>query len=314
MCRVRASPKIVSHLFHTLADVHTVRQRVMAAEATPVYMTRHAFSGCSQLPPPPRGLQCRLHRPRLCSQRTGFPVPMALNSTLVHMQRLSRRRSLSLYMDFLVTARAMNGCTGFTRRAGSRSLHLTSAVLDALHWTLRRRLGRASMGRQAGASNSAIPNGGSSMSMIDILFFQCSSWVTRWYRIRLTFAHVSKTHTYVELTSLQGGALVLAFATRTHSPPEPHTVSRLAGVVASSPFILRATPTARHVRIVGWLLSLVLPNLILHTSINPNVSPCVPSRGRVCSLEAPRISLTILFGMRQMRRIPVSFTRDPCEY
>ena len=70
----------------------------------------------------------------------------------------------------------------------------------------------------------------------------------------------------------QGGALVLAFATRSGTPPAKETVSLLSGVVASSPFIHRATPTARHVRIIGWLLSLLFPNMILHTPINPNVS------------------------------------------
>ena len=69
----------------------------------------------------------------------------------------------------------------------------------------------------------------------------------------------------------QGGALVLAFAARADGPPSQDTVSLLSGVIASSPFILRATPTPRHVRLIGWLLSFVLPNLVLHTPINPNV-------------------------------------------
>ncbi|KAI0740987.1 lysophospholipase [Earliella scabrosa] len=67
-----------------------------------------------------------------------------------------------------------------------------------------------------------------------------------------------------------GGALALAFATREVGPPEKSSVSLLSGVVASSPFLLRATPTTTYVRMVGWLVSLVLPNLVIHTPINPN--------------------------------------------
>lgn len=70
----------------------------------------------------------------------------------------------------------------------------------------------------------------------------------------------------------QGGALALAFATRTIDTPSKETVASLAGVVASSPFLLRATPTARHVRFIGWLLSFLIPNHIVHTHIDPNVS------------------------------------------
>ncbi|RDX40014.1 lysophospholipase [Lentinus brumalis] len=85
-----------------------------------------------------------------------------------------------------------------------------------------------------------------------------------------------------------GGALALAFVTRSSEPPAKGTISILSGVIASSPFILRARPTAKHVRIIGWLLSLVFPNLVLHTPINPNNLSHDPVRNEANASD-PRI-------------------------
>ncbi|KAH9935216.1 lysophospholipase [Epithele typhae] len=85
-----------------------------------------------------------------------------------------------------------------------------------------------------------------------------------------------------------GGALALAFVTRKSAPPSADAVEMLAGVVASSPFILRTKPTAWHVRWAGWLLSFVMPNLVLHTPINPNNLSHDPVKNEANSKD-PRI-------------------------
>ncbi|KIJ05724.1 hypothetical protein PAXINDRAFT_103657, partial [Paxillus involutus ATCC 200175] len=48
-----------------------------------------------------------------------------------------------------------------------------------------------------------------------------------------------------------GGALVLAFPTRTDAPPSKETVSGLAGIISTSPLILQAKPAAKAARWIG---------------------------------------------------------------
>ncbi|PIL33650.1 hypothetical protein GSI_04273 [Ganoderma sinense ZZ0214-1] len=101
-----------------------------------------------------------------------------------------------------------------------------------------------------------------------------TSWRQQLADIEWWIKHVQDRHPTLPVFLMghsMGGALALAFATRASArSSKGRAVGSLAGVVASSPFILRATPTARHVRFFGGLLSLFLPNFVIHTPINPS--------------------------------------------
>ncbi|KAI1782479.1 lysophospholipase [Ganoderma leucocontextum] len=100
-----------------------------------------------------------------------------------------------------------------------------------------------------------------------------TSWPQQLADIEWWIKHVKDRHPNLPVFLMghsMGSALALAFATRASAPPTKETVASLSGIVASSPFILRVTPTVRHVRFFGWLLSLVLPNYVVHTPINPS--------------------------------------------
>ncbi|KAI9069020.1 lysophospholipase [Trametes sanguinea] len=66
-----------------------------------------------------------------------------------------------------------------------------------------------------------------------------------------------------------GGALVLAFPTRSTPPPVKDSVALLSGVIASSPLVLQHVSTSRPLRFLVDQLSKVLPNLPFDASL-PN--------------------------------------------
>ncbi|KAL7284407.1 hypothetical protein ACG7TL_001697 [Trametes sanguinea] len=66
-----------------------------------------------------------------------------------------------------------------------------------------------------------------------------------------------------------GGALVLAFATRSRSPPAKDSVALLSGVIASSPLVLQHVSTSKPLRFLVDQLSRILPNLPFDASL-PN--------------------------------------------
>ncbi|OSD07714.1 lysophospholipase [Trametes coccinea BRFM310] len=66
-----------------------------------------------------------------------------------------------------------------------------------------------------------------------------------------------------------GGALVLAFATRSTPPPAKDSVALLSGVIASSPLVLQHVSTSRPLRFLVDQLSKIFPNLLFDASL-PN--------------------------------------------
>ncbi|CDO69090.1 hypothetical protein BN946_scf184992.g39 [Trametes cinnabarina] len=66
-----------------------------------------------------------------------------------------------------------------------------------------------------------------------------------------------------------GGALVLAFPTRTTAPPAKESAELLSGVIASSPLVLQHVSTSRPVRFLVDNLSKIAPNMPFDASL-PN--------------------------------------------
>ncbi|KAL1949734.1 hypothetical protein VTO73DRAFT_8615 [Trametes versicolor] len=84
--------------------------------------------------------------------------------------------------------------------------------------------------------------------------------------------HLHKEYPGVPLFTMghsMGGALILAFATRTSPPPSQESIALLSGVIPSSTLLLQFVSTSRPVRIAAETLSLFLPNLLFDASL-PN--------------------------------------------
>jgi acylglycerol lipase len=60
-----------------------------------------------------------------------------------------------------------------------------------------------------------------------------------------------------------GGALVLAFPTRTQGPPSKEAVSGISGVISTSPLILQTKPANKASRWIGGKVSRVAPSLLI---------------------------------------------------
>ena len=72
---------------------------------------------------------------------------------------------------------------------------------------------------------------------------------------------------------LQGGALVLSFATRSHTQ---ESVSQLSGIIASSPCIRLTKPPASITRWLGGFARTVLPNQNIPASVDSKVHTSFP--------------------------------------
>lgn len=70
---------------------------------------------------------------------------------------------------------------------------------------------------------------------------------------------------------LQGGGVVLGFATQTQSPPDRETLSLLSGVIASSPFVHITHPPPLFVQWLLGKLRKVFPNANLSSPVQDKV-------------------------------------------
>lgn len=63
----------------------------------------------------------------------------------------------------------------------------------------------------------------------------------------------------------------LGFATREDAPPAKESVALLSGVIASSPLLTLTHPSSKILRFLGWLVSVVVPSLVIPAPVNPDV-------------------------------------------
>ncbi|KAF8340964.1 Alpha/Beta hydrolase protein [Amanita rubescens] len=66
-----------------------------------------------------------------------------------------------------------------------------------------------------------------------------------------------------------GGGEVLGFATQNTDSPHLEKLPLLSGIVAMSPLIHLAKPAAKPMRVIGSLLSKIMPNVLFPTQLDP---------------------------------------------
>ncbi|KAF8421550.1 Alpha/Beta hydrolase protein [Boletus edulis BED1] len=97
-----------------------------------------------------------------------------------------------------------------------------------------------------------------------------------------------------------GGALVLAFPTRTQGPPSKEGLASISGIVSTSPLILQTKPASKTTRWIGGKASSLAPSLLIPAPLDPK-ELCHDDAVGEAYLKDPLIKLCgSLRGLRDM--------------
>lgn len=116
-----------------------------------------------------------------------------------------------------------------------------------------------------------------------------------------------KDRDILNLRYMQGGGLVLGFATRKSSPPDKSTVALLSGIIAGSPLIEQSKPAPKFLRWVGDMASSLAPHTLIPAGVKAEASTLIfvhltqeVPQLHFCLTWSSRICLMIQLSTRPM--------------